>query len=962
MGAPRTWTADDENVAAMLSALVSLSAESGSRARAEETAKERLSALGRVTTDLRESLEEAERARRALLSALEDRQRAEEALRESEAFTRAVMDNLPIGVAVNSVDPSVEFLYMNDNFPRLYGSTREALASPDAFWDAAYEDAVLREEVRARVLEDVASGDPERMHWEDVPITRAGMPTRYISARNTPVPGRDLMISTVWDVTERKRAQDALGASEMRYRSLFENMNAGFVLFEVVQDDRGAPEDLVILAANRGFEETVGVKAHEVIGERLTKALPGIEADAAAWVGVYGKVALTGEPAQFEAGSELLGRHFSVAAFRAGPGLCAVTFIDITDRKEAERELEQFKDTLDRTLDCVFLFDPENLRFTFVNEGAARQVGYTREELLEMHPFDIKPDYPEPRFRELVAPLLSGELPSMTFETVHRHKDGRDVPVEVSLQLVTPAGGSARFVAVVRDITQRRAAEEALRASEERYRSLFENSHAVMLLVQPETGRILDANPAACRFYGYTEEQLLARTVFNLNVLPEPEVRAAMQDARARRKEYFRFRHRLADGSVRQVEVYSGPVQTAEGVRLHSVIHDITDQVAAEVALRASEARYRELFESSPQILWVYDTETLRFLAVNDAAVAHYGYSREEFLAMTLADIRPPEDVPALLEHLRRETETARQAGIWRHQLRDGTVIQVDIRSHALTYAGRPARLVVVTDVTERLRVEEEVRALTAELEHRVRERTAELQVANAELESFSYSVSHDLKAPLRAIDGYSALLQEEEADRLGEEGRRLVGEVRSNAQQMGRLIDDLLAYSRVGRAALNRERVDVAALVHELVAREQELAPGRRIALSVKGTRTVYADPLLFRQALANVVSNAVKFTRPRDVGRIEVTATEDNGFVEIAVRDNGVGFDPRYRHKLFGVFERLHYPDEFEGTGVGLAIVKRIVERHGGSVAAEGELGKGAVIRLKLAAEPGAEARNGG
>jgi signal transduction histidine kinase len=178
----------------------------------------------------------------------------------------------------------------------------------------------------------------------------------------------------------------------------------------------------------------------------------------------------------------------------------------------------------------------------------------------------------------------------------------------------------------------------------------------------------------------------------------------------------------------------------------------------------------------------------------------------------------------------------------------------------------------------------------------------------------------------------------------------------------MGRLIEDLLAYSRVGRAALDRDMVDVAAMVEEIVERERQLAPSRCIDLVTDALTPVWADPFLLRQALANVLGNAVKFTRPREVARIEVSGRRAGEVVELMVRDNGVGFDTRYRHKLFGVFERLHYADEFEGTGVGLAIVKRIVERHGGQVSAESELDRGTVIRLTLPSGPEREGETHG
>ena len=263
------------------------------------------------------------------------------------------------------------------------------------------------------------------------------------------------------------------------------------------------------------------------------------------------------------------------------------------------------------------------------------------------------------------------------------------------------------------------------------------------------------------------------------------------------------------------------------------------------------------------------------------------------------------------------------------------------------------------SEMAERQAAEEQVRRLNAELEGRVAERTAELEAANGELEAFSYSVSHDLRAPLRAIDGFSGLFLERHGAGVGEDGKKLLSVVRKNALKMSRLIEDLLAFSRAGRAEIARSRVnmrDLARASFEEVVQD----PGARARIDFRVGELPPAEggPALLKQVWINLLSNAVKFSAKAEVPSIEVEGTLDGSAALYTVRDNGAGFDPAYTAKLFGVFQRLHGETEFEGTGIGLALVQRIVSRHGGRVWAEGALGKGAAFSFSVPAAPSPEA----
>jgi PAS domain S-box-containing protein len=314
------------------------------------------------------------------------------------------------------------------------------------------------------------------------------------------------------------------------------------------------------------------------------------------------------------------------------------------------------------------------------------------------------------------------------------------------------------------------------------------------------------------------------------------------------------------------------------------------------------------------------------------------GKSAREFLQTVLP--RPPDEIRA--ELLR--------AGRWEGELRktkaDGTQVVVASRwSLRRDEHDRPVAILETNnDITERKRREEEIRQLNTDLERRGRE----LEASNKELEAFAYSTSHDLRAPLRHMAGYSELLQKHAASVLDEKSRRYVTMLLESAKRMGALIDDLLAFSRIGRAEARNTLVSLGQLVGEVVGEIQRETEGRRIVWRVGALPDLYGDRSMLRIALVNLISNAVKFTRTRAQAEIEIGCADngDPGEVVVFVRDNGVGFDMRYVNKLFGVFQRLHRAEAFEGTGIGLATVQRIVARHGGRAWAEGVLDGGATF----------------
>ena len=336
-------------------------------------------------------------------------------------------------------------------------------------------------------------------------------------------------------------------------------------------------------------------------------------------------------------------------------------------------------------------------------------------------------------------------------------------------------------------------------------------------------------------------------------------------------------------------------------------------------------------------------------LAWNRGAERVYGYTEQEALGMNIRELVPePQRAQAdpFIDHI-RSGELAESLETQR-QTKDGRVLDVWLTLTALTDETGKATAVATTerDITERKRAEQRIQALNAELEQRI----VELSAVNKELEAFSYSVSHDLRAPLRGIDGFSRMLLEDHADQLDTEGKRRLNVIRSSAEQMAQLIDDLLTFSRLGRKHMRFSRIDMSALAQEVFAQLQRDGLSQAVHLRIGALPHAYGDRAMIREVLWNLLSNAVKFTRPRKVPVIELAGevrADENAY---SVKDNGVGFDMKYADKLFQVFQRLHDAEEFEGSGIGLALVQRIVHRHGGRVWAEAKTGEAATFHFTL------------
>jgi PAS domain S-box-containing protein len=602
----------------------------------------------------------------------------------------------------------------------------------------------------------------------------------------------------------------------------------------------------------------------------------------------------------------------------------------------------------------MLIYELSSLAILSVNEAFLNHYRYSEDEILSMNLTELYPENEKEPITELIK-KISGL--THVGEWHHFKKDGTLITIEVSSHGFTFENRAAR-IAVINDITERKQNEIALQESEVKYRRIVDTANEGIWTLDTDS-RTTVVNARMLEILGINDKEMVRGRLVTDFMFEEdlPDHYVKMETCRKGISEVYERRYRQYDGQTVWTLVSSSCIFDSQNQFIGTIgmITDITERKLLEETLKNNESQLSAIFNTISDILYFISVEPndiYRFISINEMFLKTTGLKKQDIVNKTVTEVLPPSAHELVLGKYREAIRT-KQTVSWEEisEYPNGKKYGLVKVTPIYNEQGDCINLVgSVHDITTIKESEIEIRQLNAVLEKRVMERTVQLESINKELEAFSYSVSHDLRAPLRHVNGYMELLTKHNYHQLNDKGKHYITSIVEASTQMGVLIDDLLNFSRTGRMEMKLDTIDMnRALEDALAILEQEIT-GRAIEWHKTIQPNIYADYAMMRQVWVNLLGNAIKYTRKRTIAKIEIGVRSDTNEHVFFVRDNGAGFDMKYSQKLFGVFQRLHSSDEFEGTGIGLANVHQVIKRHNGRVWAEAEINNGATFYFSI------------
>ncbi|MDZ4290693.1 MAG: PAS domain S-box protein [Hydrogenophaga sp.] len=901
-------------------------------------------------------------------------------LRQTLQEAQALYNQAPCGYYSLDRDGTIQMI--NQTALNWLGRDREDVVGRLSFRDLVDPSQLAKQNERRQQLESTGHLEPEEVALR-LPDGRA-----FVGLASSTVvrdeQGQFVRTnSTLIDITERKRADAALQAQRDFLQNITNSIPVQLAFFD---------RDLICRFANASYARWRTDRPERLLGLHLSQIARPQDYESAK---PQLAKALRGETQQFEGDRSFPDGHRFYASIEYTPywqqGEVQGLFIqmhDITERKASEDQVKRTNQQLQEALElaqglynhapCGYHSLDINGIYVSINDTELQWLGYEREEVVGIKTFrDFILPSRAPLLEDRLQRLIQdGKLEGAEYEMLRR--DGTHFHALLSSSAVRDASGQfLRSNTTVVDITPRKTAEIALRENQRFLQTITDHVPGLIAYLDAML-RFRFANVEHLRIYGMDPEKILGLHVSEC-VPPEvwAEIGPRMQAALGGQTQHFETWRQTASGEpifVRATylpDVHEGLVQgvfvqiidITERKRVEERVSQLNDELELRIRERSmelleSEQRFRLMVDNLREYCIFFLDADGRITDWTDSAQRMEGYSPSEMLgrhyALLFRNGRPDDALASANQMLRMAASRGQHELHSWHERKDGS----RYFSHSLLIALRDDSgelrgfAKINRDMTDAKRLDDLMRNINDELENRVAERTEQLLAANKDLESFSYSVSHDLRSPLRHISSFVSLLDEHLGERGDETTQRYLNTIGNSARHMSQLIDGLLAFSRLGRSAVNLTAVDFAMLVDAVVNQLAHDTGGRVVDWVVApDLPVVQGDALLLREVWANLLGNAFKYTRPRERARIEISWSVDPAVgYTFDVRDNGVGFDTQYAGKLFGVFQRLHRASEFEGTGIGLALTRRILERHGGSIWAESQVGEGSVFHFSL------------